>query len=347
MLNPIRSICIVRLSAIGDVCHAVSAVQAIQRQHPEAEITWIIGKVEAALLKGLPGVRFVVFDKSLGFKAYLATRRALNGQRFDVLLQMQVAARANLLAAFIKAKRKIGFDKARSKEGHSLFINERIAPRCEGHVLEGFFDFAQALGVAPQAPLWQMPIAQSDRKDAEELLEGVQRFVVISPAASKAERNWLPERYAKMAEFAQQKGFAVVLTGGPTDMEKTLAHDIMQQTDVPIVNLVGKTSLKALLVVLEKATCVIAPDTGPAHMAVTMNTPVIGLYAHSNPKRTGPYLYQDYVCAVYQEAIEAQQQKPLAEIKFGTRAKGADLMAKIQLENVKAMFLRVLEEQAG
>ena len=61
-----NDICILRLSAIGDVCHAVSAVQAIQRHYPAANITWVIGKVEAALLEGLPGVEFVFFDKKVG-----------------------------------------------------------------------------------------------------------------------------------------------------------------------------------------------------------------------------------------------------------------------------------------
>jgi len=64
-----KSICILRLSAIGDVCNCVAAVQAMQRKWPEAKITWIIGKIEAMLLKDLPGVEFVIFDKSAGKQA--------------------------------------------------------------------------------------------------------------------------------------------------------------------------------------------------------------------------------------------------------------------------------------
>ena len=122
-----NDICILRLSAIGDVCHAVSAVQAIQAYYPKASITWVIGKVEAALLDGLPGVKFVIFDKKQGKIAYQQLRKAFKNKQFDVLLHMQVALRANLAARCIPAKVKIGFDWHRAKEAHSLFI---ILPSC-------------------------------------------------------------------------------------------------------------------------------------------------------------------------------------------------------------------------
>ena len=143
MSQPIKSICILRLSAIGDVCNAVSVVQSIQRQHPQAQITWIIGKIEARLLEGLPGVRFVVFDKKLGKAAYSQLKQDLKHDYFDVLLHMQVALRANLASLVINAKRKIGFDWSRAKELHALFMRERIAPQATPHVLDGFAGFAR------------------------------------------------------------------------------------------------------------------------------------------------------------------------------------------------------------
>ena len=64
-----KSLCLLRLSAIGDVCHAVAMVQHIQRHWPETKITWVIGKIEANLLAGLPGVEFVIFDKKQVYRA--------------------------------------------------------------------------------------------------------------------------------------------------------------------------------------------------------------------------------------------------------------------------------------
>ncbi|MBC7007991.1 glycosyltransferase family 9 protein [Pseudoalteromonas sp. BZK2] len=341
-------ICILRLSAIGDVCHAVSAVQAIQKAHPKAKITWVIGKVEAMLLADLPGVEFVVFDKKQGKQAYQQLKDTFKGRKFDVLLHMQVALRANLAARCIPAKVKVGFDWARSKELHSLFINKRIAPQSEAHVLEGFKGFAQAIGSSDYKPQWQMPITEQHQQAADALLGEERlagRIFVISPAASKKERNWLPERYAALAEHAHQQGFSVVITGGPTPLEIELAEQIIAHCSAPVLNLVGKTQLKELLCVLKRAALVLAPDTGPAHMAVTVGTPVIGLYAHSNPKRTGPYLYQGYVVEVYHQNLREQTGKTAQQLPWGTRVKGADLMAQISVEKVISMFDHVVDKE--
>ncbi|KAF7774450.1 heptosyltransferase I [Pseudoalteromonas citrea] len=337
-----KSICILRLSAIGDVCHAVAAVQAIQAAHPHAKITWVLGKVEAMLLSGLAGVEFIIFDKKQGSAAYKQLKSAFKGRRFDVLLHMQVALRANLAARCIPAKVKIGFDKYRSKEFHSLFVNRKIETQQSPHVLEGFQNFARAIGVNCGSPSWVMPYSEQDERSARDLLSECGKVFVIAAAASKAERNWLPERYAKLAEHAHAKGFDVVLTGGPTDLERTLADDILRHTTFPVLNLVGKTNLKVLLCVLKQAKLVLAPDTGPAHMAVTVATPVIGLYAHSNPTRTGPYLYLDYVVEVYHKNLLKQKNKTAEQLPWGTRVKGAELMSQISIEEVTTMFDHVI-----
>ena len=126
--EPLNSLCIVRLSAIGDVCHAVATVQAIQRTMPDLTISWIIGRVEHALIGDLPGVEFIVFDKNRGFKAYLELRRALQARApFDALLQMQTSLRANLVGAMIQARRKIGFPPSKAKELHGFFVTEHFA----------------------------------------------------------------------------------------------------------------------------------------------------------------------------------------------------------------------------
>lgn len=340
-----KDICVLRLSAIGDVCHAVAVVQAIQRHYPESKITWVIGKVEAALLKDLPGVNFVIFDKSKGRSAYQEIKRVFKGTTFDVLLHMQVALRANLVARCISAKVKIGFDWQRAREGHSLFVNKRIEKQNEAHVIEGFMGFAHAIGVPRFKPKWQMPVTDADKAFANEQLSKLGKPLVIAPAASGAERNWVASRYVEVAQYAHSKGFSIILTGGPSKLERDLALEIMTLADFPILDLVAKTSLKELLSVLEKASLVIAPDTGPAHMAVCMGTPVIGLYAHSNPARTGPYLYQDYVVEVYHQNIKQQYGKSAQQLPWGRRNKGHNLMKQITTESAIKMFDRVVREQ--
>ncbi|MEL4431060.1 glycosyltransferase family 9 protein [Shewanella mangrovisoli] len=339
--NTMNSLCLLRLSAIGDVCHAVAMVQAIQRQYPQLKITWVIGKLEYQLLKHLPGIEFVIFDKSQGWRSYFNLHKALKGRRFDVLLHMQVALRATLASLAISAKVRVGFDRARAKEGQWLVTNHRVEPLAEPHVLDGFMGFAKAIGVSDITPRWNIPVPQADTEFAQRQIADGEKVLVICAAASKAERNWLPERYAAVAQHAVNKGYRVILCGGPTALEKTLADDIANACSAKLDNLVGKTSLTQLLALLKRASLVLAPDTGPAHMAVTQGTPVIGLYAHSNPGRTGPYLSQQYVVSAYQEAIASQQS---GDVKWGTRAKGEHLMALISVDAVIEKFDQVIQQ---
>ncbi|MEZ9594403.1 glycosyltransferase family 9 protein [Shewanella sp. 10N.261.52.F9] len=334
-LSNAESLCLLRLSAIGDVCHAVAMVQAIQRRYPQLKITWILGKVEYQLLQHLEGVEFVIFDKSQGWRSYFNLKRALKGRKFDVLLHMQIALRATIASLAIRAKIRIGFDRFRAKEGQWLVTNHAIEPQATPHVLEGFMGFAKAVGVTDLAPSWNIPVPATDTEFAKALIPDESQVLVICAAASKAERNWLSERYAAVADYAVTKGYRVMLCGGPTALEKELAEKIQAATKSVLENQVGKTSLLQLLAILKQASVVLAPDTGPAHMAVTQGTPVIGLYAHSNPGRTGPYTSLDSVVSVYDKVIHEQKQ---GEIPWGTRAKGEHLMARIDVNSVIAVF---------
>lgn len=341
-ITPPKNLCLLRLSAIGDVCHAVAMVQLIQKHWPETKITWVIGKVEANLLKNLPNVTFVIFDKKAGLQGYRDLRAALKGQKFDVLFHMQVALRASLASLCISAKTKIGFDRQRAIEGQWLFTNQKISAQKNPHVLDGFMGFAKALGLPVEPPVWHMPITDQDALWAAAQFPQEQHIAVICPAASKAERNWTVQGYAEIAEHLTKKGFQVVICGGPTALEKQLAEDIIEACTCQVKNLVAKTNLQQLLAVLNIAHLVIAPDTGPAHMAVTVGTPVIGLYAHSNPHRTGPYNYQHYVVSCYQEIVQSQYHKPLSKLPWGTRAKGDDLMQQIKVSQVKDKIRQLL-----
>jgi len=344
-------LCILRLSAIGDVCHAAAMVNRLVSMRPQIKITWIIGKIEYQLLKGMANVEFIVYDKKGGNESNRSLLTSLNGRVFDALFIMQVALRANLLSRKINAKRRIGFDWARSKEGHWLFADERIAAKQHAHVLDGFMGFADVLlneqnseikGQNAYHPQWNIPIESQDRDWAYQQTNPLGQYIVISPAASKAERNWSAKGYAAVAQHCASLGYKVVLCGGPGPLDQQMAEQIMALTDTITLNLVGKTNLKQMLAVLTDAQLVIAPDTGPAHMATTVSTPVIGLYAHSNPLRTGPYMSLARTVSVYAACIEHQKGKSWQQLTWGTRAKGAGLMSLIKEQDVIEQIDQVL-----
>ena len=124
--TPPNNICIVRLSALGDVTHAVPVLRAIQRQWPQTRITWICARLEYKLLSVLDGVQFIVIDKKAGPREYWKLRRQLAGEQFDLMLQMQTSARANLVGACVKAKIKLGWDPLRARDLHRLFMTHSI-----------------------------------------------------------------------------------------------------------------------------------------------------------------------------------------------------------------------------
>jgi heptosyltransferase I len=345
-----KSICIIRLSAIGDVCHAIASVQAIRRQWPSVKITWVIGKVEARLVADLADIEFIIFDKKAGIKAYRDLYRALKNKNFDISLHMQVAIRASLATLCIKATEKWGFDRRRAKEGQWLFTNRKISAQEQPHVAEGFWGFTQAIGVKQgERPTWNMPINEAAqiwcddlfRNLSNEQFDGSRPIFVISPAASKIQRNWLADRYAAIADYASEKGYLVIISGAPTEMERELSEDIIRCSNSSLINLVGQTTLPQLLALVARAKIVLAPDSGPAHMATIVGTPVIGLYAHSNPRRTGPYLSYNTTVSVYEELLQQQTVKTIKDNPWGKRVKGDDLMNLITVEDVISAFNRI------
>ena len=155
------SICILRLSALGDVTHVLPTIRSIQQQWPDTKITWIIGKLEIQLVDSIPDIEFIVFDKSAGLSAIRQLRKQLKGRHFDVLFLMQLSLRASLASWAVKADIRLGFDKARSRNLHSLFINHRITPTStRQHVLDSFLEFAHALGVKQDVIKWDLPKAR-------------------------------------------------------------------------------------------------------------------------------------------------------------------------------------------
>ena len=328
--SPPKRVCILRLSAIGDTCHTVPVVRAIQRAWPQTRLTWIVGRVEHALLAGLEGVEFVVFDKGRGLAAYGDVRRHLQGRRFDVLLHMHASMRANLVSLLVSADVRVGMDRARARDGQWLFCNRRIATRPRQHVMDGLFEFARALGIEPGAPRWDIPLPDEARSFARQQVDGSVPALVISPVTGQRlrnYRNWRAGRYAAAADHASQRyGAKVLLCGGKTQLETEYGREICRRARCEIANLIGTTTLKQLLALLERATVLLCPDSGPAHMATAVGTPVVGLYATSNRHRTGPYLSQHLVADRYPQAVERAFGKGVDEIRWGRRVRDPGAM---------------------
>jgi len=337
--HPPLDVCILRLSAIGDTCHTLPVVRTLQRAWPRTRFTWVIGKTEAALMSGIDGVELVALDKSAGAAGFMDLRRHLAGRRFDLLLMMHASLRANLTSLMIRARLRLGFDRPRARDYQHLFSNARITARPSEHVMDGLFGFAEALGVGKRLLKWDIPVTDDDRAFALRHIPPGGRTLVISPCSSQRfrnYRNWRIENYAALAEHAAKAhGARVVITGGPTALEAQYAAGIcrLARNSAPL-NLVGQTTLKQLLAVLDSADVLVCPDSGPAHMATAVGTPVIGLYSTSNRFRTGPYLSQRWVVDRYPDAVRAEFGTGVDQVPWGVRVRDPDAMDLIKVEEV-------------
>jgi len=330
------SICIMRLSAIGDVTHVVPVVRSIRNHYPQARITWIIGKLEARLLSGLDGVEFIVFDKKGGYQAIKQLRQTLKRRRFDVLLHMQVAARANLLSKLVKAPKRIGWDKPRWRDRHQWFINQSVQSVAQQHQVDAFLEFARAIEVPVEQLVWDLPVSAQDKEWAQQTLgTDPSPILMISPCSSHALRNWSAERYAAVADHViSTLGMRVVLTGGPSELEVSTGQAIESAMQYHAQNLIGKDTITQSVALLQRATLVLSPDSGPAHVASAVGTPVLGLYAATPSKRSGPYNSLDLCVDKYSEAARKFRHKEPEQLRWGQRIEYPGVMDLIEVEDV-------------
>ncbi len=343
LAQPPSTVCILRLSALGDTCHVVPIVRTLQRAWPATQLTWIIGKAEARLMSLVDGVEFITVDKRAGFRARHALREQLRGRHFDVLLHMQLALRASLLARNVSATIKLGFDRARARDLQWLFTNARIAARTREHVLDSFFGFLVALGIKDRLLEWNIPLPENARAYAERLIPDARPTLIISPCSSHVLRNWRAERYAAVADYAARKHhMRVILCGGPSALETEMGAAIEKAAGTALINQIGRDTLPELLALLGRATALVSPDSGPAHMATMVGTPVVGLYAPTNPARSGPYLSRLWCVDAYAQAAQRFRGRSPDKLPWTEKIEQRGVMDLITVEQVTAKLDELL-----
>ncbi|MDT8282660.1 MAG: glycosyltransferase family 9 protein [Gammaproteobacteria bacterium] len=326
-------------------------MRTIQKHWPDTEISWIIGRSEYPLVKAIENVNFIIFDKSAGLSSYIKlnkqVKQSLHGRKFDVLMHIQLSLRASIASLFIPAKIKLGFDSKRARDMQALFCNQHINPESvRQHVLDSFLEFPRHFGLDPVMN-WSLPISQSAIDNIKTRLDTSKKLFVINPcAAAKAKdwRNWNAESYAAIADYISEKhDMQVVLTGGFSPLEKHTAEAILLlcKTAKP-VSLVATTSIDELVAVLKLADMVLAPDTGPVHIASALGSRTIGLYAATNPQRAGPYNYLPFVVNRYPDALLKYNHKKVADAPWGERIRTAECMRLISVDEVITQIEKLL-----
>jgi len=316
------------LTALGDAVHVLPVVTALKRSSPETRITWIVQPAAAALVKGHPAVDdVIVFDRARGRSAFVETRRALATREFDTVLLLQPYLKAALLAAFARAPVKIGTDRSRARDLSWLATPTRLPRRPLGHMQDQFLEFVEFLGVPAEPLVWDLGPWPDERSGQATFFAGIERPVAsIVVATSKAEKDWLPERWADVCDaLVDEYGLQPVLVGGRSTRELAAERAILDRARRRPLSALGSGG-RPLVSILDGSALVLSPDTGPLHMSVALGRPTISLIGYADPRRTGPYRrYDDLMIDAFHDPGEAG---PV------TNERRRDRMARISVRDV-------------
>jgi heptosyltransferase I len=296
-------VCIVMMSAVGDAVHVLPVINAIKRRQPSSCISWVLQPGPATLVRGHRSVdEIILFDRSRGLRAFTDVRAALAQREFDVVLGLQVYFKAGLVTAFTHAPVKLGFDRARARDMNWLFTTRRIPPHPVGqHVQDQYFEFLAALGIPHEPVEWDLGPWPHERAWQTEFFSNIDRqTAAIVVATSKPEKDWPPERWAEVVDALDRDfGLEPVLVGGRSPRELHAEQVILERSRSKPISALG-SGLRNLVSILDGSALVLAPDTGPLHMAVALDRPVVSLIGYTNPKRTGPYRkFHDLIVDAY------------------------------------------------
>ena len=306
---PLDRVCIVMMSAVGDAVHVLPVLTALKRHHRPMHVTWVLQPGPASLVRGHHAVdEIILFDRTKGLAGFLDIRRQLQARRFDLVINLQVYFKAGIITGFTQAPVKLGFDRARARDANWLFTTHRIPPHPMQHVQDQYFEFCEWLGVPHRPVVWDLgPWNETERAWQREFMARFDRPIApIVVATSKPQKDWLPERWAEVSDALYHEfGLQPVLVGARSPRELHAEQVIMERTRTKPFSALGQGGLRGLVGIIDAAALVLSPDTGPLHMTVALDRPVISLIGYSNPKRVGPYRkFGDLVIDAYGEPGE-------------------------------------------
>ena len=337
-----KNILVVKLSAIGDVIHALPVSYAIKETFPDAHLTWVVEPPAYGILEGNPCIdEILVFEKKKfksigGFLKHIGPFRAkLQSRRYDAALDLQGLFKSAAIAWLSGAPLRLGT--CNMREGSDRISRPVVGPHAQGHIVERYLDVARALGCSVEQVKFPVEISARDADLAERILQQAGAnpqvpYVVLAVGANWPNKRWPATSYAHICDWLyNQHIIPVLIGGGPVDEQ--LAGEILSAAEIPPVDLVGRTSLKQLAALIQRARLTIGGDTGPVHLSAGLGTKTIMLMGPTDANRNGPYGQQ-------QNAIEAD--RPCRYCWKRACPKGLDCLARIRVEQVEEKIREVL-----
>lgn len=300
-------ILIVKTSAIGDVIHTLPALNCLRRHYPDARIDWLVEEAASEAVLGHRAVNQVLVSGrkrwiqlfrqgrwAESWRGFITLIRQIRATEYDLVIDFQGLLKSGIFVALARAKRKAGFGRGMDhSEASWLFLNERVqSVDMDQHALTRELLLLAGLGIPCAQIDFDFPIDDQDKAQADALLKEndldlTRPLVVINSMTTWPTKHWINDRFAQVADRLQALGMSLIFTGGPKDVGDVEA--ICVEMKGRGINLAGRTSLKVLAALYERASLVVTIDSGPMHLAAAMGTPVVALFGPTAPWRTGPF----------------------------------------------------------
>ncbi|MDD4599668.1 MAG: lipopolysaccharide heptosyltransferase II [Negativicutes bacterium] len=292
-----KNILIIKLSAIGDVIHALPVASALKACYPQARITWVVEKPAYDLLTNNPNIDEIILFEKKKFKSISGFLKhgpklacELHKRKFDLSIDLQGLFKSAAIALLSGAKKKLVYCNAREL---SHLVSERIdGEHSKGHVVDRYLDVVRHLGVIIDKPYFEVNVTEKEASKTKAItdkagIDITKPYVVLAPGTNWPNKCWPTSHFAALVDKLFDDGIIPVVIGGPKD--DRLYNEIAAEANIPPVDLIGKTNLKELAYIIQQARAFIGGDTGPMHLAAAVNTPVIALFGPTDPNRNGPY----------------------------------------------------------
>ncbi|MFZ0211560.1 MAG: glycosyltransferase family 9 protein [Candidatus Acidiferrales bacterium] len=286
---------VLRMSALGDIVHALPAVAALRESFPRAEIDWLVDKRLSPLLVGNPDINHTIELDRSSWRNVVAGIKRLRAAHYTTALDFQSLYRSAIFGYLSGAPRRVGFDAKYSRESGAAFSYTHKVTPLRKHKVEHNIELVESLGTKAQSIRFPLQISREADEQVDRVLRAsaVKDFFVLSPGGGWGSKCWPAERYGALHRvLVERYDWQGVISFGPSERE--LAETVRREAGSP-EPLVELFDLPQLMALLRRAKFLVAADTGPLHLASALGTPVIGVYGPTDPARNGPYGASDIV----------------------------------------------------
>lgn len=313
----IKNVLIIKLSAIGDVIHALPVSHAIKETYPDAHITWVVEPPAYDLLTNNPYIDEIILFRKKEFKSWKGFCKnfpdfsaKLREKKYDVVLDLQGLAKSGILAFLARGAKKIGTCDMREMSGY--ISKPTVGDNANGHIVERYLDVARAIGCRVDNVVFPIYPTKEEEERAHYLIREDGRlrgdYIAIAVGTNWPNKCWPIENIARLADLLYILGMKPVLVGGGKEEER-IAKEIHKKMRSTALSLVGKTSLKELAAVIRGARAFVGGDTGPTHLAAGLGIPTVEIMGPTDANRNGPYGQQQNAIEIEAECKHCWKRK--------------------------------------